>query len=68
MKHIILIFTIILSTNLSSQTHLSYYFGDINQSQETGIWVGLLCGLLFSAVFLYLRFNFLTNKMINSFE
>ena len=28
MKHIILIFTIILSTNLSSQTHLSYYFGD----------------------------------------
>ena len=47
---------------------ISYYFGDINQFQETGIWVGLLCGLLFSAVFLYLRFNFLTNKMINSFE
>ena len=28
MKYIILIFTIILSTNMSSQTHLSYYFGD----------------------------------------
>ena len=67
MKHIILIFTIILSTNMSSQTHLSYYFGDINQFQETGIWIGLLLGLLFSSVFLYLRFNNLTNKKINSF-
>jgi hypothetical protein len=28
MKYIILIFTIILSTNMSSQTNLSYYFGD----------------------------------------
>ena len=46
---------------------ISYYYGDINQFQETGIWMGLLCGLLFSAVFLYLRFNFLTNKKINSF-
>ena len=46
---------------------ISYYYGDINQLQETGIWMGLLCGLLFSAVFLYLRFNFLTNKKINSF-
>ena len=46
---------------------ISYYYGDINQFQETGIWMGLLSGLLFSAVFLYLRFNFLTNKKINSF-
>ena len=28
MKNIILIFTIIFSVNLSSQTHLGYYFGD----------------------------------------
>jgi len=46
---------------------ISYYFGDINQFQETGIWMGLLFGLLFSSVFLYLRFNYLTNKKINSF-
>ena len=46
---------------------ISFYFGDINMLQEIGIWIGLLCGLLFSAVFLYLRFNFLTNKKINSF-
>jgi len=26
----------------------------------------LLCGLLFSAVFLYLRFNFLANKKIKN--
>ena len=35
MKHIILIFTIILSTNLSSQTHLSYYFGDNTNFDES---------------------------------
>ena len=46
---------------------ISYYFGDINQFQETGIWMGLLFGLLFSSLFLYLRFNYLTNKKINSF-
>ena len=46
---------------------ISYYFGDINQFQENGIWIGLLFGLLFSSVFLYLRFNYLTNKKINSF-
>ena len=46
---------------------ISYYFGDINKFQETGIWIGLLFGLLFSSVFLYLRFNYLTNKKINSF-
>ena len=36
---------------------ISFYFGHINMLQEIGIWIGLLCGLLFSAVFLYLRFN-----------
>ena len=45
---------------------ISFYFGDINVQQEIGIWVGLMCGLLFSAVFLYLRFNYLTNKRIQN--
>ena len=35
MKHIILIFTIILSANMSSQTHLSYYFGDNTNFDES---------------------------------
>jgi len=45
---------------------ISFYFGDINMLQEIGIWIGLLCGLLFSAVFLYLRFNFLANRKIQN--
>ena len=35
MKYIILIFSIILSTNMSSQTHLSYYFGDNTNFDES---------------------------------
>ena len=45
---------------------ISFYFGDINMLQEIGIWIGLLCGLLFSAVFLYLRFNYLANRKIQN--
>ena len=45
---------------------ISFYFGDINMLQEIGIWIGLLCGLLFSAVFLYLRFNYLANSKIQN--
>ena len=45
---------------------ISFYFGDINMLQENGIWIGLLCGLLFSAVFLYLRFNYLANSKIHN--
>ena len=45
---------------------VSYYFGDISQYKEIGIWFGLLCGLLFSSVFLYLRFIYLTNRMIKN--
>ena len=43
---------------------ISYYYGDFSQLKEVGIWIGLLCGLFFSSVFLYLRFAYLTNKMI----
>ncbi len=45
---------------------ISFYFGDINMLKEIGIWIGLLCGLLFSAVFLYLRFNYLANSKIHN--
>ena len=45
---------------------VSYYFGDISQYKEIGIRFGLLCGLLFSSVFLCLRFIYLTNRMIKN--
>ena len=43
---------------------ISYYFGSFDQFKETGIWFGLLTGLLFTSVFLYLRFNQLVNQKI----
>ena len=43
---------------------ISYYFGSFDQLKETGIWFGLLTGLLFTSVFLYLRFNQLVNQKI----
>ena len=43
---------------------ISYYFGSFDQFKEMGIWFGLLTGLLFTSVFLYLRFNQLVNQKI----
>ena len=43
---------------------ISYYFGSFDQFKEIGIWFGLLTGLLFTSVFLYLRFNQLVNQKI----
>ena len=44
---------------------ISYYLGLHTRFESTGIWIGLLSGLTASAVMLYLRFNFLTKKLIN---
>ena len=43
---------------------ISYYFGLHTEWGSTGIWIGLLTGLTASAIMLYLRFNYLTNKLI----
>ncbi len=45
---------------------VSYYFGLFTEFKSTGIWIGLLLGLTASAVMLYIRFNFLTKKLIKS--
>ncbi|WP_232622957.1 MATE family efflux transporter [Pareuzebyella sediminis] len=45
---------------------VSYYLGLHTGLQSTGIWVGLLTGLSASAVMLYLRFQFLTKKLISA--
>ncbi|MDF0706405.1 MATE family efflux transporter [Flagellimonas okinawensis] len=45
---------------------ISYYLGLHTNLESTGIWIGLLSGLTASAVMLYLRFNFLTKKLITN--
>ncbi len=43
---------------------LSYYLGLHTDFESTGIWIGLLVGLTASGIMLYIRFNYLTKKMI----
>lgn len=43
---------------------VSYYLCLHTDLKSTGIWVGLLTGLTASAIMLYLRFNYLTKKLI----
>ena len=45
---------------------VSYYFGLHSELKSTGIWLGLLLGLTASAVMLYIRFNYLTKKLIKN--
>lgn len=43
---------------------ISIYLGLYTDLKAIGIWIGLLAGLSAAAIFLYLRFNHLTNKLI----
>jgi len=43
---------------------ISFYLGIYTDLEAVGIWIGLLAGLTAAAIFLYLRFNYLTNKLI----
>ena len=43
---------------------VSFYLGLYTDLKSTGIWIGLLTGLTASAIMLYLRFNYLTKKLI----
>ena len=43
---------------------ISFYLGLYTPLQSTGIWIGLLSGLTASAIMLYIRFNYLTKKLI----
>jgi PiT family inorganic phosphate transporter len=42
---------------------ISYYLGKFTELKAVGVWIGLLAGLTFAALFLYLRFNYLTNRL-----
>ena len=43
---------------------ISYYLGKKDSFGSMGIWLGLLAGLTASALMLYLRFNYLSKKML----
>jgi MATE family multidrug resistance protein len=43
---------------------VSWYFGKGDQLGSMGIWLGLFAGLTASALMLYIRFNFLSKKLI----
>ncbi|WP_238474621.1 MATE family efflux transporter [Maribacter algarum] len=43
---------------------ICYYLGLHTELGSAGIWIGLLAGLTASAIMLYIRFNYLTKKLI----
>lgn len=43
---------------------ICYYLGLHTELKSVGIWIGLLAGLTASAIMLYIRFNYLTKKLI----
>ncbi|WP_417885679.1 MATE family efflux transporter [Zunongwangia sp.] len=47
---------------------ISWYFGQEGQLGSLGIWLGLLGGLTASALMLFLRFNYLSKKMISGVD
>jgi MATE family multidrug resistance protein len=46
----------------------SYYLGEHTPLKAEGVWIGLLAGLTAAALFLYIRFHYLTNKMVKEGE
>ena len=44
---------------------ISFYLGLYTELKATGIWIGLLAGLTVAAIFLYIRFNYLTKKLVH---
>lgn len=45
---------------------ISYYLAEYTPWKAQGVWIGLLAGLTSAAIFLYLRFHYLTKKLINN--
>ena len=43
---------------------ISYYLGECTELKAVGVWIGLLAGLTAAAVFLFIRFHYLTKKLI----
>jgi MATE family multidrug resistance protein len=47
---------------------VAWYFGKAENMASQGIWMGLLAGLSASALLLYLRFNYLSRKLIEEYH
>ena len=47
---------------------ISYFFGKEESYGSFGIWLGLLAGLSSAAILLFIRFNYLTLKLIRTKE
>ncbi|WP_055445247.1 MATE family efflux transporter [Lacinutrix himadriensis] len=45
---------------------ISWFFGKEDAYASFGIWLGLLAGLTTASILLYIRFNYLTKKLIKS--
>lgn len=43
---------------------ISYYLGECTELKAVGVWIGLLAGLTAAALFLYIRFHYLTKKLV----
>lgn len=43
---------------------ISYYLGEHTELKAVGVWIGLLAGLTAAALFLYLRFDKLTKRLV----
>jgi MATE family multidrug resistance protein len=44
---------------------ISFYLGEYTSLKAVGVWIGLLAGLTAAAIFLYIRFHYLTKKLVN---
>jgi MATE family multidrug resistance protein len=43
---------------------VSFYLGNYTSLKAVGVWIGLFAGLTVAAVFLFMRFHYLTKKLI----
>ena len=43
---------------------VSFYLGNYTSLKAVGVWIGLFAGLTTAAVFLFMRFHYLTKKLI----
>ena len=56
----------VFSGPLRMNCPISIYFGQEDTLGSFGIWLGLLAGLTTAAILLYIRFNYLTKKLIHA--
>ncbi|PBJ14574.1 MATE family efflux transporter [Flavobacterium sp. ACN6] len=43
---------------------ISYYLGEYTELKAQGVWIGLLAGLTAAAILLYIRFHYLTRRLM----